>query len=449
MTERAFDERELTILLNEALQQAIFLVPRNFIGYQGLPYRCSAEQLRRAYYAAPTRLGRSIISHIRPQIADRPHDDLTTALRTHLGKYVVDDLIENGLAVVTGGPLNLSLAHYAESLVRAAALSGPERVAQLLTGWARGKPLSYYNCAVFSGLLIDKPMLMDEGIRFSTLPKSSDVLANELPIWEYSQTGIMEFANATKVAIECHLPGISEPGEFPYPFTTTCSLAGGFSEVDEFWDALSGALSLALNRHVVWIVGWEDYGDLTNLGTGASAYTYGSDTIDDMRTNRPGPPMSQEQLDYAGNLFVKCRNHRKPAPDIPLRRWMNSKRSSADLADRFIDLRIALEALYLGDGGTELGFRLATRGAWHLGTNFDERKAYHKILRDVYNAASNAVHTGRADPTEKNHQLLSDAQDLCRSGILKRLNEGAAPDWNTLILGNDPDTTSTNDETRP
>ena len=47
--------------------------------------------------------------------------------------------------------------------------------------------------------------------------------------------------------------------------------------------------------------------------------------------------------------------------------------------DRYIDLRIALEALYLEDfpderTTQEMRFRLALFGAWHLGDNFKERQ---------------------------------------------------------------------------
>ena len=446
MTEPTFAKRDLTVLLNEALQQANFLVPAAS-QFPGVPSQCSAEQLRHAYYAN-SRFVRSLILRAQPKIPDRPLGDLTMVLRKHLENYVVDDRIGNGLALIVGGVTVVRpLADYAQDLVRAAAFLGPERVAHLVTGWARDQPLPYHTCMVLSGLSIDKPMFMDGGIRFSTLSKSSDTLANELPFLVDFDLGIMNLAGATKVAIECQdSPVLFRPGPLPETQTTTYGSSSSF-----LYSEFCEALSLAYNHRVSWVITWRDFGDLTIFGNGTgSGYTTGPDTSSDFRTYPGEPPMSQEQLDYAGSLLTKRRNNPNPALDIPLHRWMSSKRPSASLADRFIDLRIALESLYLKEGGPELSFRLATHGAWHLGANFYEREEYRKTLRDAYNAASKAVHTGMVDSTEKNRQLLAYAQDLCRLGILKRLNEGTAPDWNALILGKELDTTSANDnETRP
>ena len=114
---------------------------------------------------------------------------------------------------------------------------------------------------------------------------------------------------------------------------------------------------------------------------------------------------------------------------------MNSKRPESDLLDRFIELRIALEALYLKDRAGEMKFRLTTYGAWHLGGDLDERRKYHDTLRQTYDLASKAVHAGTLENTPENRELLKTAQDLCRDGILKRLKEGQEPNWNDMILG--------------
>ena len=441
MTEPTLAERDISVLLNDALRQATFLVPAAS-QFPGLPSQCSAGQLRYAYYAN-SRFVRALIGRAQPLIADRPLGDLTNALRTHLHNYVVDDRIGNGLAFIMGGRGDLSLEDYAQDLVRAAAFLGPERVEHLLTGWVRGNPLPYRTCMVLSGLSIAKPMSMDGGIRFSTLPQSSDALANELPFGIDLDIGIMNLAGATKVAIECQdSPVLFRPGEWRETKTETYGSSREF-----LYSEFCQALSLACNHRVSWVITWRDFADLAIFGIGiSSGYTTGPDTNSDASSYRAGPPMSQERLDYAGDLLAERRRNPIPALDIPLHRWMSSKRPSSSLADRFIDLRIALESLYLRERGPELRFRLATHGAWHLGTNSDERQVYHKTLRDAYDTASTAVHTGQVNSTEKNRQLLTDAQDLCPQGILKRLKEGKVPDWNALILGKELDATSTNDD---
>ena len=113
---------------------------------------------------------------------------------------------------------------------------------------------------------------------------------------------------------------------------------------------------------------------------------------------------------------------------------MRSKRS-ADIVDQFIELRVALESLYLPGGRDGLRFQVSNHGAWHLGGDFCERCEIQKTLRDAYDVASGAVHADRVATVEKHRDLLLAAQNLCRRGILKRLDEDREPRWNELILG--------------
>ncbi len=122
---------------------------------------------------------------------------------------------------------------------------------------------------------------------------------------------------------------------------------------------------------------------------------------------------------------------------IAVDRWRRSMAEDAKLEDRYIDLRIALEAIYLKDfineHSQEMRFRLALFGAWHLGADFEERRSIRRALRDAYDAASKAVHDGELPKAMK--PTLSTAQDLCRRGILKLLREGPPDDWGDLVLG--------------
>ena len=122
---------------------------------------------------------------------------------------------------------------------------------------------------------------------------------------------------------------------------------------------------------------------------------------------------------------------------IAVDRWRRSMAEDAQLDDRYIDLRIALEAVYLKDFGNErsqeMRFRLALFGAWHLGADFADRRSIRRALRDAYDTASRAVHEGEV-PKEA-ARALPMAQDLCRRGILQLLREGSPKDWGDLLLG--------------
>lgn len=80
-------------------------------------------------------------------------------------------------------------------------------------------------------------------------------------------------------------------------------------------------------------------------------------------------------------------------------------------------------------------FRLALFGAWHIGSDSAKRRVIRKKLRQAYDVASGAVHSGDVVFTPEHQVLLADAQALCRQGILKLLDEGEPRDWGDLVLG--------------
>ena len=119
---------------------------------------------------------------------------------------------------------------------------------------------------------------------------------------------------------------------------------------------------------------------------------------------------------------------------IAVSRWVKAAIPGAMNPDRMIDLRIALEALYLDSSEGELGFRLSVTGARHLRTNLDDRKAVRKSLSDFYRFGSRIVH-GTPVGRSADVVLVNTANDLCREGILKIVEDGNQPNWTDLLLG--------------
>ena len=210
---------------------------------------------------------------------------------------------------------------------------------------------------------------------------------------------------------------------------------------DNSFSNLCHALSLIHDTFVNWRILWSTCEDWRAFGDNQREVMWhtGSDRSPATAT------LSSYSFSEAYRLFRKRLDSKRVGVDIAIDRWVESKRE-VGLSDQFIDLRIALESLYLSESGSELSFRLATHGAWHLGTKFEERQVHYKTLRDAYSTASTAVHTGSIEHTERNLQLLADAQGLCRQGILKRLDESKDPDWNALILGKELDAAATKDD---
>ena len=105
------------------------------------------------------------------------------------------------------------------------------------------------------------------------------------------------------------------------------------------------------------------------------------------------------------------------------------------MTDRFIDLRISLDSLFLSQQpNQELRFRLAVSGAWLLGQDGKDRRRVYNILRNAYDLASKAVHTGSVKQDGDTDTTLTDALTISRRAILYILHHGRVTDWTALTL---------------
>ena len=174
--------------------------------------------------------------------------------------------------------------------------------------------------------------------------------------------------------------------------------------------------------------------------TGITALS-GGDVLD------PVPVLSLEGLKEACKIHSVLDGLKKSNPGfgIAVDRWTSSRHPDLDAKDGFIELRIALEALYLEGKQGEMTFRLSTIGAWHLGRDAKERTDIADKLRKFYGAASKVVHAAVSKQKKKdqerkkqeNLKLLNCVRALCRHGILKVVEQGRLPDGDKLIMGHD------------
>ena len=166
------------------------------------------------------------------------------------------------------------------------------------------------------------------------------------------------------------------------------------------------------------------------------------------------PEPDEADIEKAKCLYKKLINldtNDREKLQIAIDRWVESKTERSHL-DKIIDLGIAFEALYLSDidETTELAFRLRLRAAWYLGESEEHRRALMKEFSEIYNWRSKVVHTGKLpNKTKKTpftpdevRQFIEDAQDRCRESIIKILEDGEFPDWNSLILGGEDEQAS-------
>ena len=395
----------------------------------------SWKQFRDIYRNA-TGLDAFTVESAKPHVPEDLLPELTAALHDLLRKYIANDCFGNGLAHVVGigGAPELTVSDFALDIIRTAAILGSDRAAQLLHSRVEAQAIPCSRYVILSGVSIEQSLEIDGGIRFESLPDSLAELSAHLPYGRTWQVGTFGMMGAVKMKIDFEAkPVFYRPGK-DAPDIQQSWAYGPFAYNSV--DALCETLSLACNVHVSSMLQWSDCGeDVRALGL-IKGPSYPSGQGNGYSCLRV--PLSQQHLEETRNLLVnRLSGKERSNLDLAIRRWMRSK-SRTNYPDQFIELRIALETLYLkGVDRGELGFRLSNYGAWHLGTGFEERQKYQKILNKAYGRGSRAVHTGEVKCSEEIRDLLYAAQDLCRKGILKRLEEGEEPNWNELILGNE------------
>ena len=380
-----------------------------------------------------------IVNSARLEVPDEPVSHLAAELAPVLRECLHADTerIGNGLFLLMGGVgtwAHPTLFDFAKLLIPGAVKIGSERVADLLLQWAGGEPLRLRQNALLEGMTIERLLSLEEGIHLQKLPTSALELPASLPFFVVGST-VTDYLGGVMLSVDCE---VSSTLYLP----TDEEIRGASSRQRSFklardsipnlsFDSFCESMSLAGNGHVDWFVQWQDYGDLEGFALAQSSVSYKH------RSGfHHGPKFTQDHLNAARTIHHTrhAGGQPKESLDLAMRRWIRSKRPGTD-SDKLIELRIALEALYEIGGLSEKGFRISTYGAWHLGETFEQRCAYRETLRKVYDDASRAVHAGKLKHARKSPELVSNAQDICREGILKRLQEPEMPKWDDLILG--------------
>ncbi len=105
------------------------------------------------------------------------------------------------------------------------------------------------------------------------------------------------------------------------------------------------------------------------------------------------------------------------------------------LVDRYIDLGIASEVLFLHGQQSELTFRLALHAARFTGTEALDRKRIFDDFKQLYKRRSKAVHTGRTDKLSKEDlALTSRVVETIARGLRRAIQEGFPESWDDLVL---------------
>ena len=250
---------------------------------------------------------------------------------------------------------------FAKALVKGSALVGSRTVGSLLAEWVEGHPVRYRTCAILNGINIKLALEPVAGIRITPLPWSSDELPDGLPL--LSSRSPEDYLGRTVIYLDIETtPPLFRPGpdgvRNPVQASSKC-----IADVD----AVCEALALESDDFVDVAFKWNDFGELREIFPTGSSSTWarsGSglriqwepdwvksvDNHSGIVTVSPGDH-SLNDLDEA-ELGHTIRALTKPAGKgtrIATSRFIKSKDSDQGLVDQFVDLRMALEALFLRD----------------------------------------------------------------------------------------------------
>ena len=346
-----------------------------------------------------------------------------------------------------------NLEGLAKGLTRAAAVLGSVRAAELVDLWTSGEPWKYKILVILSGVHIDESIGLDEGPRMSKLPTSSNLLPVSLPTKLTHGESAASILGHTLLEIDAStrpaffVPSV-EDGERPV-FDTWTAL--GACPPDAFFLALS----LVCGQRVDLAWKWVDFGDVGSFTRGHNSGLAGSgrglqrlssswsfeQSSGDITLGEYSPPvanLSGEGLQRAWDLRneLQRRLSKDQRFQVAVSRWRRAATPGVMNPDRVIDLRIALETLYLDSNDGELGFRLSLTGARHLKDKLEDRRAVRKSLADFYRLASRVIHGAPIKPKDQASALalVDKASDLCQEGILKIVEQRQQPKWIDVLL---------------
>ena len=341
---------------------------------------------------------------------------------------------------------------FAKAMVRGAAILGSERISQLVDGWRQGQGTVVLARAILNDNgILSQTLNPLQGVQIAPLPLSTDELIGCFP----TRSGVepQDYLGRTAISIEHKVETVLYRPKERDRVRTSWKPESRVIDVP----TVCIALALETDSYAEPALYWTDYRSLEACFLTGNRNTWHPSSVVFRSYLHSNVSRSTSfflervttlKVDEKAKFSVDDKSLRTTIlalaaattanNRIATERWVSSKGPRL-LVDKFIDLRIALEALYLKDIGDnyrgEMRFRLAIYGAWHLGSDSAERKRIRRVLLKAYDTASTAVHNGYVEWTTETKALLEEAQDLCRQGLFKFLREGHPKDWWNVILG--------------
>ena len=319
-----------------------------------------------------------------------------------------------------------TMENFTKGVTKGAAVLGSERVTQLLSDWLERKPVKYRISAILNGPPVKAPPLTPfDGVHIEPLPQSSDRLGATLPRRRgTSENVVFDYLGRTLVSIDVEVrPALFRPRELS-PQTVQIEPIGGVDIA-----SVCQALSLEFDGYVDAGFYWYDYQELDafSLSVDETTWTMGNardrkwstsvterndpfTNVTTLEFKSDQPLLDLSEIELIRTLSALKMLNASEKTRIAVSRWVKSKDPYAYLVDRFIDLRIVLECLYVQHKKKGIKNDIICYGPAHLADNADpeQHKRIKEDLKNAYETACDAVHTGslREEYEDKVRQTL-------------------------------------------
>ena len=389
--------------------------------------------------------------------------NLLNFMKDELSKYInVDDHI-----AVFPDWHNCEFHHLRTQLLRITICFGIEYAVNEFNRCLTENSGSIQPCTILKGISVDNEIQILDQIRLFPLPSSrrggdvEQVLSKEIlckmPDFliksqfnsrdaHFILGGVLAVMDLTYSPIFVKPQRTSEPYDPLHRSSKVIKLDRDIQ--DKQIDALCSALSLTLNTNVGTSTSWifHDPHKFSNV-SGIKSSSCGGNV---RGLYGPTETFGIDQVGEFQYIFNKLYTGVPENINRAIGRWLESK-GRRNPIDIMIDLRIALEALYLADQTSlEMSYRLSTRAAWHLGQKVEDRKKLQKFFKTIYEISSSSVHSESINDSKirkvtnlDKTEFITKSQDLCRNAILKFLKSEKTPKkkedwsdyWSDLTLG--------------
>ena len=355
-----------------------------------------------------------------------------------------------------GGQMNLNKYDLANILIKISAIFDVERAITEFFSWF-DKTWTEYKCEIyFSNLNITEPFNYNDEIYFNSIDEPKDFSRSFLP-----ESGTFKFIpnedeavefrrrvveSGTVVNIKCRTGPIfiknfysNEEIKRIHESKKYISKFKYNNKIVEFSEkAFCCALSLACNEYINFTIIGRDIGLPILFPALHDPY---EPSICQFEANTP---ISVNQSDLAKacelyeGVYSVLSNENKDLKSVAITRWFKSMAHNSSMEDKFIDLRIALEAIFIPPGNDfgEKAFKLSSICAWYLGKNVDKRKEYFNKVRKFYRKSSNIIHASESKVNNEEFKLLEEIQYICCKSIISVISgRKVSKNIEELILG--------------